>query len=205
MVIGRDIYGFNRSIGVDLIDVRAAVERRLELQLSEHDNSEWGEYFSCDQSVGPIRQVSVFVNYEGPEEYGDVYPDYSPLILVRCDRRVVADTVCSKLLTIPDLVVLERFGARRREFAPDDRHNLVRLELAVSDAACGERRSRISIDLPYCDLMSIINLDPDDDLVGMLDLSAGQVDRLAQSAGALVPDSANCAYAVDLDTVTLIP
>lgn len=65
----------------------------------------------------------------------------------------------------------------------------------------GEDQNRYCITLMYRDLMNVIRLDPDDDLVGVLELSTGQSAALCGLTDRLGPLPAGWLYAINLATV----
>lgn len=201
MVLGRDIYGFLRYLNIPLDGVRDAVQRRLGIDLAQHEGAYWGEYFFWDGGEGgAVRNVTVFENIE-EDGLGEIYAGYSPLIKVRCELRAAADAVQQKLVDIPNLVVLRRFGARLRAFK--DCEDRVSFDLVETDESAEDAQVRKSIVLGFQDLMRIVELDPDDDLIGVFELSTEQCDRLCRHVDvAILPGRL---YGIDLDTVARLP
>jgi hypothetical protein len=200
MMFSREVYGFQRSLKLDLERVRRVVQERLGIALEPHENSYLGAYFCWSKPGSIVRDVSVFENLEGENVYSRIFPDYSPLVEVQSIGRSAAEEIFLKLAEIPSLVVLKQSGSRRRSLGSDENITPVRFDLLVYDGSDGEGRSRRTISTPYRDLMSILALGADRDLVGVLKLSAAQTMRLCQRVGDLRPPNTGV-YAIDLKTI----
>lgn len=200
MMFSRDVYGFQRSLKLDLRWVRRVVQERLDIELEPHENRHLGRYFCWREPGSGVREVSIFENLRAENVYSRIFPDYSPLIEVQSIGRAAAEEIFVKLADVPSLVVLKQFGSRRRDLGSDDNITPVRFNLIVSDESGGEEKGRRTISLPYKDLMSILALGADHDLVGVLVLSGEQTQRLCQRVGDLRSPSTGV-YAIDLGTI----